>query len=1018
MFVCGVGVGGDKRRTILCRAVPWFFFGFPFHGHPRFPIRCPMCARAISEEEFSDGPGHSGVRQTPPTASRAQISLDDHYTRVYYGETVLRGSRDNVTGAFRTTLRGLFDMAVAPSEKLPFPLLERDVEVRQIERLIRQLHGGHGGVLAIEGSSGLGRSSLLELLLHRASEAGFCVLYARGNEFEGDMPFGAVAQLLESAGQGLGDAAATVPVRAAEGFDPQAAASPAVLGRLRRDLLELAGHRRLVVVVDDARWADVPSLRFLSYMGARAERTPVLLAVALDPADRGPAVDWLGGVSASLETTLLRLGPLSDRATRRLVSMTLGTAGSDDLARACFDATGGNPLLLHEVLAEVATGRSGTPEETLSRLSWRPPGRVLRQMVRRLQSLPGSSLAVARAVAVLGVAEDPVVVSQTADCAEADVDDAVTALVDAEVMTDTPALRFAQPMLRTAVYAGIPAFVRGRLHARAARALAETGASSQAVAEQLVNVPLATKELIEPHQGSGVWSRTRMWRAIGHLRQGRPKNPSVPGSAMKAAERAGMALDVARTLTLDGQFDQAITILGTAIAEVCDPDLTPRLEATAIWIAQLSPDTRDHGRERLEQLRKRAAKRNPVRPHLAEHALLDQFWRGAPGDHIGRLADDLLNRPRIPAGDSIGWSVGLVAAVMLAHFDRLPEARQAVLTLRDTANQTDTTLAGLDLCLRAALDYQLGDIAGAGDLALLVLSGTDGQRPPRMVQAFAAAVRAETLIEQGALDAAAAALEDPDLIDTDGAETIAVLPLLRARGRLRITQGQLEQALDDLLRGRRITTDLGLSPGAGVSWTSAVTALHRLGRIEEALSIAREDLAEARSFGAPGPLAAALRTLGLLTPGPAGLSLVQEAAGLMEDFPGRLELARTLMAYGIVLRRVGKGGAAREQLRLAAETAAVHGAHVLHRRAMEELRAIDTETAGRRSRSVLTPRQQRVAELAAEGMQNEEIAQKLFVTVKTVEWHLTQAYRKLGIESRSALAPALAATTLDYAESA
>ncbi|MEV1046176.1 AAA family ATPase [Streptomyces sp. NPDC049916] len=896
------------------------------------------------------------------------------------------------------------------------------MEIQQIERGIRRLHAGHGGVLAVEGSAGLGRSSLLELLLQRASVAGFCVLYARGNEFERDLPFGTVAQLLESAGQRPGDQGAAFPVHAAEELGAQATALPAVLGRLRGDLLRFAGDRRLVVVVDDACWADVPSLRFLSYLAARAERTPVLIAVALDPADRGPTADWLGGVGTSPETTLLRLAPLTDAATRRLVSATLGAAGSDELATACFDATGGNPLLLNEVLAQATTAGSRSPEETLSGLSWRLPVRGLRQMVRRLQGLPGSSLAVARAVAVLGVAEDPLVVSRTADCAEAEVDEAVTALVGAEVMADSPELRFAQPMLRTAVYAGIPAFVRGRLHARAARALAEAGAPSDAVTEQLVNAPAADVppggEPAGAHEGALPRSRDRMRRTFGYLRHNRSKSVSAPRSAMDPAERAGMALEAARALTLDCRFDQALSILETGISEVRDPDLTPRLEAAAIWIAQLSPDTRDRGRERLERLRGRAAKTGPAQPHLAEGALLERIWRGGPEEHIERLVGDLLDRPRIPAGDSIGWTVGLVAAVTLAHFDGLPEARRAVLALRDTANRTDTSLAGLDLCLRAAVDYRLGDITGAGDLALLVLAGTDGQRPPHMVQAFAAAVRAESLIEQGALDAAAATLDDPGLVDIDATATIAVLPLLRARGRLRIAQGQVEQGLDDLLRGRRITADLGLPPGAWACWSSAVTALHRLGRTEEALSLAHEELAEARAHGAPGPLAAALRTLGLLTPGQAALPPVEEAAGLMEDFPGRLEAARTLMAYGIVLRRVGRRGAARKQLRFAAETAAVHGAHVLSRRAAEELRSIDADTAGHRPRPVLTPRQQRVAELAAEGMHNEEIAQKLFVTVKTVEWHLTQAYRKLGIESRSALEPALAATTLDYAESA
>ena len=871
-----------------------------------------------------------------------------------------------------------------PTREMPYPFLERDKEGRRIERKLWQLRAGRGGVLAIEGSAGLGRSSLLKLLSRRASEAGFCVLHARGNEFESDVPFGTVAQLLEPA----------VPAWVVE--ESPEVVSPAVLRQLRRDLLELAGDRRLVVVVDDARWADVPSLRFLSYLGARAERTPVLLAVAIDPADRGPAVDWLGGVSTSLDTTLLRLAPLSEAATRRLVSATLGTAGSPEFAAACFDATGGNPLLLHEVLAEVATGRSGSAEETLSGLSRHPPVRVMRQMMRRLEGLPRSSLAVARAVAVLGVAEDPVVVSRTADCPEIEVEDAVTALVGADVMTDGPVLRFAQPLLRTAVYAGIPAFLRGHLHARAARALAETGAPTELVAEQLASVPPAVappdvKELLEPRS----WSP----RTAGSSRQ----------SVDNRGERAAAALEAARTLALDCRFGRAITILEAAIAEARDPVLGPRMEATAVWIAQLSPDTRQRGRERLEEL---------DRPHLADGALLDRIRQGALAEHVGRLTGDLLQRPRTPAADSVGWSAGLVAAVTLGHFDRLAEARQAVLTLRDTANRTDTPLAGLDLCLRAAVDYQLGDIAGAGDLALQVLSDADGQRPPRMVQAFAAAVRAETLIAQGALDAAAEAVEDPGLIDDGGPDSIVVLPLLRARGRLRMARDQIEDGLSDLLRGRRAAVNLGLTPGAWVVWSEAVTALHRLGRSQEALSMAQEELAGARSSGAPAALAAALRTLGLLSPGPDALSLVEEAAGLMDGFPGELERVRTQLTYGIVLRRVGRSAAAREQLRLAAETTAVHGAHILNRRAIDELRSIEADTAGRRPRMLLTPRQQRVAELAAEGMQNEEIAQKLFVTVKTVEWHLTQAYRKLGIESRSALSPALAATTLDYAESA
>jgi hypothetical protein len=337
----------------------------------------------------------------------------------------------------------------------------------------------------------------------------------------------------------------------------------------------------------------------------------------------------------------------------------------------------------------------------------------------------------------------------------------------------------------------------------------------------------------------------------------------TPPAERHPVDRNESALELARSLALDCRFEEAITVLDKAIAEARDVDATvTRQEAMAIWIAQLSPETRDLGRRRLGQLRERS----PAGSHLAEQATLEQIWHAALAEHVGRLADDVVRRPAIPAGESIIWAAGLASVVMLGHCDGLPEARRAVLRLRDAVSRTGTTLAGLDLCLRAAVDYQLGDVGGAGDLALQVLSGMEGQRPPLLVRAFAAAMRVEALIEQGALDTADAVLADLDLLDTGGPDTIAHVPLLRARGRLRIEQSQAETGLDDLLRGRRIARDLGLASGSEVSWPSAIVALHRLGRTEEALRLGREELAEARSLGAPQPLAAAARTLGMVTP--------------------------------------------------------------------------------------------------------------------------------------------------------
>jgi len=192
-------------------------------------------------------------------------------------------------------------------------------------------------------------------------------------------------------------------------------------------------------------------------------------------------------------------------------------------------------------------------------------------------------------------------------------------------------------------------------------------------------------------------------------------------------------------------------------------------------------------------------------------------------------------------------------------------------------------------------------------------------------------------------------------------------------------------------------------------WLRMARLLHAVGDTDDARDEAHAALEYARRFGTPGYIGQAQTVAGILAGGAAGIGQLCEAVSQLERSPARHELARTLVDLGGALRRDGQRVAARDALRRALDIAAAGGLIATADRAREELRA--TGARIRRDHATgaasLTPSERRIAERAAAGASNPEIAQALFVTTKTVEMHLSRAYRKLGIASRDALPDAL-----------
>ena len=232
------------------------------------------------------------------------------------------------------------------------------------------------------------------------------------------------------------------------------------------------------------------------------------------------------------------------------------------------------------------------------------------------------------------------------------------------------------------------------------------------------------------------------------------------------------------------------------------------------------------------------------------------------------------------------------------------------------------------------------------------------------------------------------------------------------RGLVRAATGDLDGAIEDLRRCGEFQGAWGDLNPASIPWRSSLALLlHTRGDTEAARALAEEDLALARRYGASRPIGVALRARALLEPGEAAVQGLQEAVAVLAAGPARLEHARALVDLGAALRRSGRRAEARDVLRSGLDAAHRCGAHRLTARAHEELR-----TAGARPRrerlsgpEALTAAERRVAQMAAQGLTNRQIAQALFVTTKTVEMHLARVYAKLAIKRRLELAAALSA---------
>jgi DNA-binding CsgD family transcriptional regulator len=236
-----------------------------------------------------------------------------------------------------------------------------------------------------------------------------------------------------------------------------------------------------------------------------------------------------------------------------------------------------------------------------------------------------------------------------------------------------------------------------------------------------------------------------------------------------------------------------------------------------------------------------------------------------------------------------------------------------------------------------------------------------------------------------------------------------------------VARGEYETGLADLLHADHLNAAACLPLSVLTDWVpAAMVALRALGRFDEAWELAHRELEDAVAFKAPRRHGIALATAGKLDPGEAGLTCLYDAVETLGRCGARLDRARALVEVGVGLRQRGELPLARQALLRGLDEAHSCGGWALVERARTELMASGARPRRHalRGPESLTSAELRVARLAADGLTNNQIAQTLFVTAKTVEAHLSHAYAKLGIRSRAQLGPALTRSVEDARHSA
>jgi DNA-binding CsgD family transcriptional regulator len=887
------------------------------------------------------------------------------------------------------------------------------------------------------------------------------VLAARGGELEGEFAYGIVRQLFEPLLASVSpDLRAELLSGPASLIEPLFAAAPlagapevpaegsfAVPHGLYWLAANVAFQQPTLLAVDDLHWADTPSLRWLLYLIRRLDGVPLLVvAASRRPEGEGRDPTLVAELISDPETTTIRPQPLGRASIGMLARELHGLAPDDAFCTALEAATGGNPLFVGAVLDAVAREGTSPTAEHASRLLEIGAQGVSRAVGLRLARLPTTALILLRAASILGDGIELRHAATLAGVEARELGPAAAALVRLDLLRCADPVEFFHPVVRHAVYDTLDVVERDTAHRLAAELLLRAGALPEGAAGHLLRVaPRADAFVVSTlrhaaqrslAQGAADAAAGYLTRALAEqtdpatraevlvelgLAERRTNGPAAADHLRAGLElladpvrRGAVALELGRALWFTDRIGDAFGVVERALDEVDrerDPDLYEMLLAELISSAWWHPQTYRIAEATIGELDLDALHGGLGSEILLATRAHYEYRLGLRRERAVELAQRALASGNLLASGSIAF---FYAAMVLPRAGLLDEAVSVFDRAVDQARRRgDVFNVAFMLTWRGYCQTRRGDLrAAVADLReatdLCVAHGT------RVAWPHSIGFLAGALLEQGDTDEAARVIDQGGFPEQLPVDQLNLVGFRLRRGQVRIETGTPERGVEELLQVGQTVRLVPHDNPSGMPWRSwAADGLRRLGRNDEASGLAGEELALARRWGDPHAIGACLRLLGLIEGGTAGIGRLREALDVLAGSQARLEHARALVDLGAALRRANQRMEARQLLRDGVDLAGRIGALGLARRANEEIAA-----TGARPRKIvqtgldaLTASERRVAQLAADGMTNKEIAQTLFVTIKTVELHLGHAYRKLDISSRTDLDEALPTPT-------
>ncbi|WP_078884076.1 helix-turn-helix transcriptional regulator [Streptomyces sp. NRRL S-340] len=898
------------------------------------------------------------------------------------------------------------------------PLVGREAELGRLFRTVDSASAGP--VLMLAGGMGAGKSVLLERAARRAEAAGARVLRAAGSESESGLAFSALHQLLrpvpaevdrlpQRQRAAIQHAFGTGP----DVLRPSAAPDLMLIGVGVLSLLSaLGGRQPLLVVLDDAQWFDRASLDALAFAARRLDGEPVTMLVA---ARRGELLPGFGG-----HVPTLTLGPLDGAAAGRLLDLQPASPTGRIRAR-ILDQAGGNPLALVELTrAATAPGTAAVA----------PPAgplpvteRLERIFAARLHGLPAATAHALLLLAATDSADSAVAVSAGLPHAADEV--WLPASRAGLVRRTGQDVRFRHPLVRSAVYHAATLDARREAHRALAELLRyEPDRRAWHLAAACPGPDAAVSAELERTAG-------RARRRGGHAAAAEALQRAAD-LAPRRAESARLLVEAAAAAVFTGDLAWVEELAAAARERTDDPSL---LASAAVQTGRLAVLTVRHSTvfSRLADTAEQLAAHQPAAAlDLLAGAAVVRFYSGEDTqrhrvlDVLGRIPEDAA-----PAGARI-WAravtdpftdrAGLLSLLprLAAEAETRPERLTTVGIMAWLLDETPRAVRAFDEAFdrwqeQGVLPDGLGGAAawayverGRWDQAREVCARTTAVGRAAGLDhavACAATVEATVLACQGDVAAARARAEEAlALVDPLESRSVFVYAR-RALGAAAAAEGAYETAYEQL---RTVFTADGAPAHYHASYPAVAdlaAAAVRCGRRGEAAAIVERC---ARSLGedaSPRLRALISRARGLLAgPGDAEPHFRTALADpVLGHWP--FERAQTLLDLAEWLRRRRRVAQARAPLTEALETFRRLGARPWIERARAESRAagLDVADTAPDALAQLSPQQQQIVRLAARGLTNREIGEKLFLSPRTVGSHLYRSFPKLGITARSQL---------------